>query len=205
LLNMAVFLAPVHDPRCGYNSRIQIHGHTKDHFHTLIVCLTPPPVYKLISSSPISYRRTHTTHTTHGNSALSLDSESNYADLGRPPNSHSAQMYGPGLKMTKRSSSMHISMKRGRSRKRDMSRPPVPKSKTPLSGSCRFHGTYLEQTFVDISRNSDSTLDSSRKTQTCTISCTIPRLILCPWWHVIKIEIAFSGKICNSVWVHGHH
>ena len=64
--------------------------------------------------------------------------------LGIPPNSHSAQMYGPGLKMTKRSSSCAIWRNLGRSKKCEKSRPPFPKSNSPRSGSCRFPATHLK-------------------------------------------------------------
>ena len=93
--------------------------------------------------------------------------------LGRPPNSHSAQIYGPktnmntyyldqsvliiliyflviviiglffipGLNTANKSSSLAISKNLVRFRKGDISLPPSPKSNTPLSGSCKFHGT----------------------------------------------------------------
>ena len=57
------------------------------------------------------------------------------ANLGNPPNSHSAQMKGPGLKMTRRSSSLAISRKSVTFKKGEKSLSPLPKSKTFVSGS----------------------------------------------------------------------
>ena len=77
------------------------------------------------------------------NALLQLDYTDVQTYLGSPPKSHSAQMYGPGLNITNKSSSWAICKNLAKSKNIEKSRLPWPKSYTPSSGSCKFQGTYL--------------------------------------------------------------